>query len=313
MMGRSTNSTTHNSPIVEYLERYHGLVLDQHNDTPLYLSMVQKELESCRITLLCRDEEWNSIYKQRCVQAGGHFSQWQARSYRRFLKYQQNYADRHMTTTTAMERVQQVYSLFEHKLSSSNSRWILGTAQPTRLDVALWDHLMHALTDVHLVIVLAEFPHLLTFVQNVWDEYFANPTEEWQVANAVQNATNPFAQVPSLLWSPNKPEELQSFRHAVELMEQLSVQNRNLVETVRVAKEARLLQTKVDPNDAFRTWHRWRKGGPYHSTTNSNAQGSDEKVRRECHRSDEAWIASMALSTVMAMCVFGVIGKSREK
>ncbi|GAX26968.1 hypothetical protein FisN_9Lh272 [Fistulifera solaris] len=326
MMGRSStisstsSNTSNKSPIIEYLERYHGLVLDhQHDDIPIYLSLVQKELEPCRITLLCQDEEWNSVYKQRCIQAGGgRLSQWQARSYRRFLKYQQSYTDRHMTTTTAVERVRHVYALFEHKrsssLSSSNSRWILGTTQPTRLDVALWDHLMHALTDVHLVIVLAEFPLLLTFVQKVWDDYFANPTEEWQIANALQNATNPFAQVPSLLWSPQR-EEKEFFRHAVELMEQLSVQDRNLIETVRVAKEARLLQTKVDPNEAFRTWHRWRKGGPYYPTTNNNnnAQGSDEKVRREYHRSDEAWIASMALSTIMAMCVFGVIGGSREK
>jgi hypothetical protein len=310
MMGRTTSTSS--SPIVEYLERYHGLVLDhQPDDIPLYLSLVQKELEPCRITLLCHDDEWNSFYKKRCLQAGGRFSQWQARSYRRYLKFQQNYEDRHRTTAAAMERVRHVYALFEHKLSSSSkSRWILGTTQPTRLDVALWDHLMLALTDVHLVMVLAEFPLLLTFVQTIWDAYFAHPTEEWQIANAVQNAVNPFAQVPSLLWSPPRDDE-ESFRHAVELMEQLSVQDRNLMETVRVAKEARLLQTKVDPNDAFRTWHRWRNGGPY-STTN-NAQGSDEKVRREYHRSDEAWIASMALSTIMAMCVFGVIGGSREK
>lgn len=324
MMGK--NKTDHNkSAILEYLEKYHGLALDEslsNSDTELYLALLHHQLEPCRMALMCQEDEWNRVYKQRCIQAGGgRLSQWQARSFRRFLRYQQTHEDRHMTTATAVQRVKNVYQLLHDKLSSSSnpsSHWILGTKQPTRLDVALWDHLMHALTDVHLVVVLAEFPLLIQFVQTIWDIYFGNPTEEWQIENSLQNAANPFAQVPSLLSTSPKSnnkddEDYKSFRHAVELMEHLLVQDRNLMETVRVAKEARLLQKQPPSNDAsFRTWHRWRMGGSYHPPpANDNAQGNEEKVRRDYHRSDEAWIASMALSTAMALCVFGVLGGSR--
>lgn len=299
MMGRDA--------VLEYLQQYRNvqLMMSHPKDTELYLSLIQDRLEPCRVVLQCHEDR---LLKQRCLQAGGIASHWQARSFWRYLKYR--YFDyRNMTTAEAVKRVQTGYQILEDKLGQSSSSFLLSTDQPTHLDAALWDHLMHALTDVHLVVVLAEFPKLLAFVQHIWDQYFAEPREEWQIWNATQNAANPFAQVPSLVSCNKQTEKPLVFRHAVELMEQLFVQDRNLLQSV--AQEARACFPQ-EPPEAFSTWHRWRRGGSYHSEDNNNnnkrAQGTEEKVRREYHRNDEMWMAAMALSTVMALCVFGGLG-----
>ena len=84
---------------------------------------------------------------------------------------------------------------------------------------------MNALSDVYLVVVLADFSALVEFAQRVWDQYFSvdnkQSLEDWEEWNAQQNEMNEFCKVSSLV---SQKQETPVFKHAVDLMEHLSFQ-----------------------------------------------------------------------------------------
>ena len=285
---------------------------------------------------------------------------WQAWSERRqALSGSQNNHRRFRSTEHALATARQAYQVLEHQLvqkqtmqatttSTNNNNpngvsYLLGTRQPTVVDCLLWDHLMQALTDIYLVVVLAEFPQLLHYTQRIWDDYHFGvavddndgKSSSVSVWNLEENALNAFNEVPLLPpRHPSSEEPLpQQQQHAVDLMKKLSVCH--LPESLLLAQKTRQQDDDRTPSSQRRplaTWHRWRMGGPCWPTPPSSSQrgakpsstsGStsttrpadaaakqEERIQRDYQRNDEIWLASVAATTLAVVLGFGFSGGS---
>jgi hypothetical protein len=333
MTGRLNTATKRSSDnaILGYLKVSHDLDLDRSlvpgseelSQARAYKKLILETLGPCLTILQYQDvAAWDQINRPRCLRAGSRgksqfLAYMQARSEKMYELSKLSPDYRKMSTEDAMQQVRETYQVFDHLLSRGGV--VMGTTTLTLVDVLLWDHLMHALTDIHLVIVLADFPALVTFVQRIWEKYFLTKesSKDWEVWNAHQNEINAFCEVPCLVNDQPKESETPSFQHAIDLMEQLSVRDRNLVESLIVAKEARALQ--IEPKNKnirpFRTWHRWRMGGsrtPPKVERPDVAGQQEEKVRREYKINDETWMASVAVGTAACVLLFGMARPQQE-
>ena len=323
--------------ILDYLKVCHRFDLDhqlsskQDAESVLYKTIIQEKLNALLVVLRFQDDTaWDQINRPRCIKAGtrsflGNLSaKLQARSERRYELSHLSSKYRSLSTEQATAMARKTYQGLENVLLDNETGFLLKTPKPSLVDVMLWAHLMDALTDIHLVVVLADFPLLLDFVQMTWKKYFAanddTALKDWEMWNAQQNAINEFSQVPSLINRPNDRlgKDSMDFHHAVDLMEHLSVRDRNLTESLIVAKEARSLQQVQSLQRPFDTWHRWRLGGTLFPQSDGKDQQQqpgetqEEKVRREYKQNDETWIASVALGTTVAVVLFGLGGRQQQ-
>lgn len=321
--------------ILEYLKMNRNFDLDeslsseQFSQALVYKTLIQETLHPALIVLRYQDEAaWEQINRPRGLAASSRDSsrilaRLQVRSEKRYQQSNLSPSQRSLSTEEAIRVAKSAYQVLEHALSKSinqkTSGCLMGTTAPTLVDAMLWDHLMDALTDVHLVIALADFPCLVQFAQSIWDKYFitTTPEKDWQLWNAEQNETNAFSHVPSLVndLSTRDDVETRDFRHAVHLMEHLSVRDRNLRESLVVAKEARARQ-KEAARRPFETWHRWRLGGSLFPSQPGGDRPDvggkqEEKIRQEYKRNDETWMASVAIGTTVAVLLFGLKGQQQ--
>jgi hypothetical protein len=317
--------TATGNSILDYLESYHALDLDK----PLkeealgermvqsiaYKALIQHSLAPCLVVVQFKDEDsWSHIGRDRCIEAGGGnpFSFFQARSERIFELSRLSTEYRTSSLTEMILQARTAYQVFEHVLQQQQTDYfMLGTLSPTLVDVLLWDHLMHALADIHLVLVLADFPSLIAFVQRVWDNFFADTktdAEPWEHWNKEQNEINAFCKIPSLTGAKKRgAQSPQGFQHAVDLMEHLSVRERHLSESVAATKEARSLEVVGTKKrfQPFSTWHRWRMGGQLYPPKDQSRHVAarpgeqDEKIRGDDRTHDEMWIAAVATVTIL--------------
>ena len=351
MMGRQNLSFADcdmgtGNAILDYLQTYHDINLDsplltspeQLSEALAYKTLIRQTLVPILAVLQFQDEEaWTQISRPRCLQAGAgvvrgrwfHFSSMQARSERIFELSKLTPDFKALSTETVIRKAKAAYQVFEHALQKSANKDgcpnIMKTLSPTAIDVMLWDHLMHALTDVHLVVILAEFPELVAFVQRTWDDYFGVQMEspkDWELWNARQNELNAFCQVPSL--SNKKKGNDSSFRHAFDLMEHLSVREQRLGGSLMVVKEAMSLQRQYAQRASFspfHTWHRWRVGGPLYPSKNSYrspghpdlAGQQEQKTRAEYRKNDELWISAVGVGTALSVLIFGLARPQGQK
>ena len=371
MVARRLNppiSKTDNA-ILDYLKQSHGFDLDQHlppdqhHQAFSYRTLIHQTIEPCSKVLQFTDDEavWSQITRQRCIQAGSSSSSSSnavGRSVSSFLAFLQARSERihelgrlsaehrALSTEEAIQRIRACYQVFESILSLSSSAdkndtttpsYLCRTATPCFVDVLLWDHLMYALTDIHLVVVLAGYPALIGFVANIWEEYFARkkaspslqqPSNDWKMWNVNQNELNAFCNIPSLVESKTKnikkSNKVIHFQHAIDLMEHLFVRDRNLGESLQVAKEARSLQDDAARRKGrmipFQTWHRWRMGGTLYplkddgksSNTKDPASEQERKLRKEYQKNDEMWMATVATATTIAFLLFGLATPKQE-
>jgi hypothetical protein len=201
MTGRGNiDGTTRGNAILQYLQQERGIDLDEplrngkskdlQAMSQLYTNLIQNKLQNALCALRYQDgEAWDQVYRPQCLQAAGG-SNTLASSWLRFPGWYQAWSERvHMcsmlshdtrslTTEQAVQQVRDVYRVLEeametHSPSSAGHLHLLGTVKPVTVDLLLWDHLMQALMDVHLVVVLADFPVLCRYVQQIWDKYFA--------------------------------------------------------------------------------------------------------------------------------------------
>ncbi len=71
-----------------------------------------------------------------------------------------------------------VYGSLDYKLSESTKGNLLDTENLSFVDVLLFGHLAEALCDIHLVPILIEYEHLISFFQSTYEKYFG---KEYQV------------------------------------------------------------------------------------------------------------------------------------
>jgi poly(A) polymerase Pap1 len=177
---------------------------------------------------------------------------------------------------------------------------------------------MQALADIHLVILLAEFPTILKFTQYIWEKYsFGTIVEDVDIQgssvwiwNMEENALNAFASVP-LLPERKRLESDTNYRTRVDLMNNFNMLQTDLVKSLALAKHQRsTVPYHVHRNVSTSTWYRWRMGGGFlpKKGTDTDTTATEERSRREYQRNDEIWMMGVAFTTVVAMVGFGLVG-----
>ena len=232
----------------------------------------------------------------------------------------------------AKVEARKAYEIFEQQLTQMEQSgpphcYLLGTKEPTMVDALLWAHLAEALCDVNLVVELADFPCLVKFFQRIYDTFFpaskvradnggnydaavASHIRDsfWNVWNKHQNQTNQFQQVPlEPGMIKEKARDSKKIKHALELMQTLSVQDHNLLEVLKVGKETRALEatakTKAQKKAALSS-----VGAT--GVKKKPELSALEKARRQQQRHDQYWISLVTgvailggLSTLARMVV----------
>jgi len=195
---------------------------------------------------------------------------------------------------------------------------------------------MHELTDVHGVVVLADFPKLCSYVQCIWDTYFdkdqadsppnfvgGRDAASWTHWNSVENARNAFGRLP-FDRTYSKLLENGRFAHALQLMEQLSLQRHDLREQLLLVQETRESHSKRSASTSrsrrpFYTWYRWRMGDtltnvkPARSKQASGVNRHEEKMKRDYRRNDELWLITVIAATASSILAFGFAGGGKRQ
>jgi hypothetical protein len=358
LTGRGHLDGSPGNAILQYLRKERGIDLDEPLRTggsknlegmsKLYANLIENKLQNALCALRYQDwEAWDQIYRPQCLQAAsgtnksssgwlrfpGWFSAWSERVH---MCSMLSHDTRSLTTEQAVQQVREAYQVLEeemkkHPPTSAGHLNLLGTVKPVTVDLLLWDHLMQALVDVHLVLVLADFPVLCRYVQQIWDKYFAAAAAavtdkderrpaEWKEWNVQENARNAFAQLPLLQAQTQMKKEPHTFRKAVELMEQLSVRTHDLHESVALAKEVRGREEQMRSRSKapFYTWYRWRMGDELFPTPVAQPKqrdattDRDEEMKKEFRRNDEVWMTGVGVVTALTAVMFLVSSSQGE-
>ncbi len=328
--------------ILDYLKLHRGVDLDsvlvneeQIQQSASFVAIIRDTLSPCLVASRYNADPmaWEQIYRPQCISATSGSSNrwksrpmlavWQAWSEKVHSIASLSSSQRRRTKESTIEMVRRTYAILEHQLKinqSDSKQYLLGTDKPTTVDCFLWDHLMEALADVHLVIVLADFPELLKFTQTIWDKFsFGTIVEEvgvqsssvW-VWNMEENAMNAFASIP-LLPETKRAKKDSAYRTGMDMMNNLRMLQNDLRKSLALIKQQHNSSSyQMHRNQPLATWHRWRMGSGFlpnqEATGRSGTPATEEMSRRQYQRNDEIWMMSVVATTVIAMVGFGLVG-----
>ena len=311
----------------------------QQSLADLLTLLVTTKLEKSLVVLRYEDEDaWGQVYRKQCLQSSrnaeaensesseqsseknnswrlptmrGLFQAWSERAIaRKALRF----GGPCLSVKEARLEARKAYEILEHQLEqrSQENHYLLNTTKPVMVDVILWAHLADALCDINLVTVLADFPLLVKYFQRMYDVYFATSgtvvmigskdPDTWKVWNKHENHANAFQQIP-LESEMNKSKDVpKKYTHALELMQNLSVRDHDLLETLKVGNAARA-------NEAMLVSRRSGASKNLSSTPKSKPKDEEEKseltaiekVRRQQQRSDQIWISVVGGAAAAAM------------
>jgi hypothetical protein len=321
-----------NSGGVELRDWDRGLLdPNQKNHAQLFVELVRGKIEPCLAVLGLDWMAHEQVYRQQALRAscGGSLESpwwvrwcgwWQVCSESVHVKRQLSASQRSMTVQQALERSREAFRMLEEHLLSSHSNgtgFFMGTDEAVLIDIVLWPCLARSLSNLHMVVVLAEFPALCRYAQHVWDSYFdlKSSREDWGVWNAHENSRNAFGDLPMV--TPPTSKSPRDFTHALDLMKHLSLQRHDLHEQLLLAQqEAKKCASSHLTAPPFQTFHRWRFGDSYRprSKDGSGASGpaststndrQEEKALQEYQKRDEFWIVSVLAASVSLALLFG--------
>ena len=347
-----------NNSIYEYLKLHRGVDLDsilmddeqQIQKSATFVAILRDTLGPCLMALRYNADRnaWDQIYRSQCISATCGSSNnnnwmcrpilgmWQAWSERVHYISNLTLSQRQQTKETIIETARRAYAIFEHQLKANQSaglkkQYLLNTDKPTLIDCLLWDHIMQALVDIHLVILLADFPALLNFTQTIWDQYsFGTIIEQDDITvvqkgssssllwiwNMEENAMNAFARIPLLPESKQQLKNDSADSTGIDLIHKFSTLQTDLRKSLEFAKQQRSSTTSYqlyNRSQTWATWHRWRMGGGFLPPNKKRISSHDstsveESSRRQYQRNDEIWMMSVVATTVIAMVGFGLVG-----
>ena len=96
------------------------------------------------------------------------------------------------TVDQAKAQAQRAYAYLEKVLQTCPEIFV-DQGKFSVAGLTLLEHLLHAVANVHLATVLAQYPALCHYAQTVWQEYFAHDHDD----NACVNASNAFFFLPT--------------------------------------------------------------------------------------------------------------------
>ena len=316
--------------ILEYLKSQKGVNLDAHWLEPKsgedaikskmslsnLFSVMIDNLQKHLMTLRYEDRNAWSLYRAQCFSASrsgaainssyrhskiptarGLYQAWSERVLSRKALL---LGGKGVSLEKAKMETRKAYEVLEHFLRQrdKDDYYILGTPQPALIDAILWAYLAEAICDVNLVLILADFPLLVRYFQFIYDKYFlprrsddSSETEKWKVWNRRQNLSNQFQTVPLEPGIQKKaPKEL---KHALELMQTLSVQEHDLLEVLQVGKEARFQELVRDRSNN-------RNDPGFEGPKKEQMASALEKARRQQQRHDQDWISLVSGFAIVA-------------
>lgn len=270
--GRDGPSET--NAILDYLQSTHcmpfldeSLSTTQQGQRHLLQNLILHELQPILHALRYEDTEtWEQLYRSQYRTASrghpdqGYFSigsWWQTWAVRAVAR--KSLLSKGWTYNKAKQMARPCYTTLESILE--REQYLLGTVAPTIVDCLLFDHIAEALCNVHLIQIIADFPKLIQFFQDLYETHFRvenNLTEEWKLWNRQENLMNSFQTLPiEKKWRCGTE---QPFKDALELMQYLSVHQHNLQEVLNVLKEKRAHEAMIKPKKELSTLWFWRMG-----------------------------------------------------
>lgn len=233
----------------------------------------------------------------------------QARSERVIRQSNLNPGQRQRTVADATQHARESYGVFEHALHESSTHFLLGTSNAATVDVLLWDHLMNALSDVHLIAVLAEFPLLLAYIQHIWNEFFFpdpnNPTA-WETWNALQNRNNPFCELP---WSKSPSSDSKIINRCFNVACALSSHYYgDLCECLAAVREGRIMDHAVSVNHGIPSLraHSQRLVHVVSKSEEGNAKfcsRNEDSIRQTYVHNDMVWVTTTLLGGLVILAM----------
>ena len=337
--GQAPVGTKSDNGILEYLTLNRGIDLDsvlvteeQLQQSTLYTTILRDTLGPCLLSLRYHSDPmaWNQIYRPQCLRASSGnqwnkpiIAMWQAWSEKVKAVSLLPPSIRLQSKESILALARKTYAIFEHQIQfqqSSSRNYLLGTEKPTIVDCLLWDHLMQAMADIHLIVILADFPGLLKFSQRIWDKYSFGSVIDRNIAqssqssscgiwNLEENVSNAFAEIPLL--PSRKKAEGDGFESAIDQMEKIALPYLDLRKTLVLVKNRRSESLHVvNRHVPFATWHSWRMGDGFFPNKSAAAvpNTAEDQVRRQYQRNDEIWMASISAATILVMLSFGLTG-----
>lgn len=194
----------------------------------------------------------------------------------------------------------------------------MGTNHPTLVDVKFWAHLADALCDAHLVVLLASYPRLVRYFQDIYNTYFTTRNDDgrdsdWKDWNEKQNRKNAFQNIPSIDakhdLKSNQFQSMVRYENVTDLMQKLSLRKQDLVSFLQSVKSKRDNEPVTKNRDVqSQPFYRWcmgdesmRKQNSSSSLTSRSKSYSDndyqntvrKKLMREQKRNDELWLSAV--------------------
>lgn len=324
--------------ILEYLKQARNVDLDRSLATSehralskCFMNLIENELNPILQYLRYEDHDaWEQVYRRQYLNATSPRSHsWIAHLHGRFqaclerATYRRRLVEvtRTMTVPRAVERAKEAYTALELQLQRHGGPHLMNVGSlPTLVDAVLWAHLAEALCDVHLVVVLADYPKLVKYFQDVYQRYFGStPKETWEVWNQAQNRSNAFQQLPLL--NEKKKLVASGFKDAIDLMQKLSLQKQDLQDVLDTAKAKRSSEPWPTPTPATETmFYRWRMGEELKSQKQNVEESQDQpenplrkKLIRDQIRNDQIWISGVVGISAMAILLLQGSGSNNEK
>jgi len=331
------------------LDKQAGLTTEeQRGSSRCFQCMINLELSKILLHLRFEDSDaWEQVYREQYVGASniegsrklgpssinkmnlfievrGRFQALMERNIerKRLLGYGPN--GQKESISQLLERANEAYFVIDSQLlciineqdkNNSNPNYLLGTDSPALVDVLLWAHLAEGLCDVHLVVLLASYPRLIKYFQDVYQAYFSSSEEKsdakcaWKFWNEQQNLSNAFQKIPTL--SKRNLTQCRMVKDAVDLMQKSSLQTKNLQEVLEAAKVMRVEECQPKPRElkSF-LLYRWCMGetSEKERTVAEEAQDNPlrKKLMRDQARHDQIWISGIfGISAIAVILIRG--------
>lgn len=330
----SSNPAAQNH-IVEYLKTAKNIDLDhelltteQKSMSKCYMNLIQNELQPILLYLRYEDSDaWEQVYRRQYLMATSPQSNtWVSHLHGRFqaclervtIRRRLVEISRTLTLSRALERAKEAYTALEQQLLRiPNNIFLMGVPdKPTLVDAVLWAHLAEALGDVHLVVLLADFPRLVQYFQNIHKKYFQDDGDTWDQWNQAQNKANAFQQLP--FQNDKKKLSVSTFKDAIDLMQSLSLQKHDLQEVLDTTKAKIASEPWPTPTPSTETlFYRWRMGEDFSKKSEENATDPQEnpirkKLIRDQIRNDQVWISGVAGVSFLAILLLQGNTKSEK-
>jgi len=341
-----TNTTINSNTILAYLQDYRDVDLDgqapltsdhQRGLSRCFQYMINSELS--KILLLLRfeglDSSWEQIYRKQYIEASSiipnkerlqsytYESNWLMQLRGRFQASMERAVERKRllgfgveenSIKKLLQRANEAYTAIDHQLQQNESNknttniYLLGTNRPALVDVTLWAHLAESLCDVHLVVVLASYPRLVKYFQDMYRIYFSTCDDgtgcDWKYWNEQQNMNNAFQKVPTL--GKSKISESSAFKDVIGLMQKLTLQNHDLVKVLGAVRAKRNEEPVPKAGELKSSvLYRWSMGSELLREKKSPIEKEQNPIRqklmRDQIRNDQMWISGIVGASAVAI------------